>query len=100
MFDTVWGGSAERFRADDPTTLARANADRVRGRTLVRSFCGDQDSLLERNDLFHELLLTLDIEHEYTIVPGAGHPYDEKIERLGVEHFGFFRQAFAGVARR
>jgi len=98
VFDTVWGGDAERCHADNPTTLARANADRVRGRTLVRSFCGDQDSLLGLNDRFHELLQALEIEHEYTIVPGAAHPYDEKIERLGLGHFGFFREAFARVA--
>lgn len=100
VFETVWGGDAERFRADDPTTLAKANADRVRGRTPVRIFCGDQDSLLGRNELFHQLLQELDVEHEYTIVPGAGHPYDDKIERLGVGYFGFFRQAFAEVAGR
>jgi hypothetical protein len=47
-----------------------------------------------------ELLQELDIEHEYTVVPGAGHPYDEKIERLGLDHFAFFRRAFAGVVRR
>jgi acetyl esterase/lipase len=100
VFKTVWGGDPDRFRADDPTTLASANADRVRGRTAVRIFCGDQDSLLDRNTRFHELLQTLDIEHEYTIVPGAGHPYDEKIERLGLGHFVFFGRAFAGVAGR
>ena len=97
VFDTVWGGDMARFYADDPSALARANADRVRGRTAVRSFCGDQDSLLGRNDLFHELLLELGIEHEYTLVPGAGHGYDEKMERLGVGHFAFFRRAFSGV---
>jgi acetyl esterase/lipase len=100
VFRTVWGGDAERFQADNPSTLARANADRIRGRTLVRSFCGDLDSLLPLNDRFHELLQELRIEHEYTIVPGAAHPYDEKIERLGLPHFGFFHQAFAGVAGR
>ncbi len=100
VFDTVWGGDPERFHADDPSTLARANADRIRGRTLVRSFCGDLDSLLGLNTQFHELLQELDIDHEYTIVPGAAHPYDEKIERLGVRHFGFFSQAFAAAVAR
>ena len=98
VFDTVWGRDSDRFRADDPSTLARASADRVRGRTAVRIFCGDQDSLLDRNTRFHELLQTLEVEHEYTVVPGAGHPYDEKIERLGLGHFVFFARAFAGVS--
>jgi endo-1,4-beta-xylanase len=100
VFNTVWGGDPNRFRADDPATLARANADRVRGRTAVRSFCGDRDSLLGLNTRFHELLQELGIEHEYTIVPGAAHPYDDKIERLGLGHFAFFDRAFSGVAAR
>ncbi|MGE3910828.1 MAG: alpha/beta hydrolase-fold protein [Chloroflexota bacterium] len=95
VFNTVWGGDAARFHADDPFTLARASAEQIRGRTAVRIFCGDQDSLLGLNTRFSDLLRELDIAHEYTIVPGAGHPYDEKIERLGVGHFGFFAQAFA-----
>jgi endo-1,4-beta-xylanase len=98
MFKAVWGGDPARFRSDDPSTIVRHSADRVRGRTLVRSFCGDQDGLLPRNDRFHELLNELAIEHEYTIVPGAGHPYDDKIERLGVQHFGWFARAFEGIA--
>ncbi|MFN8521671.1 MAG: alpha/beta hydrolase-fold protein [Chloroflexota bacterium] len=100
VFRTVWGADAHRFRADDPFTLATQNADRVRSRTLVRSFCGDKDSLLGQNDRFHQHLLDLNIDHEYTIVPGAAHPYDEKLERLGVAHFEFFQRAFAGLAVR
>jgi acetyl esterase/lipase len=98
VFRTVWGGDAARFRADDPSTLLRRNADRIRGRTAVRIFCGDQDGLLGRNELLHDLLDELGIAHEYTIVPGAGHGYDEKVERLGVGHFGWFGRAFAGAA--
>ncbi|MGN6675226.1 MAG: alpha/beta hydrolase-fold protein [Thermomicrobiales bacterium] len=97
LFNVVWGGDPARFHAADPATLARASADRVRGRTSVRIFCGDQDGLLERNALFHQLLEELGIDHEYTVVPGAGHSYDEKLERLGVGHFAFFRRAFAGA---
>jgi endo-1,4-beta-xylanase len=98
VFRTVWGGDAARFRADDPFDLARRNADRVRGRTAVRVFCGDQDRLLERNERFHRLLEELGIAHEYTVVPGAEHGYDEKVERLGIGHFAFFARAFAAAA--
>ncbi|MFN8511047.1 MAG: hypothetical protein U0841_00300 [Chloroflexia bacterium] len=63
-------------------------------------FCGDQDGLLERNARLHALLGELGIANEYTVVPGAGHGYDEKLERLGVGHFAFFRQAFADVTGR
>jgi hypothetical protein len=42
----------------------------------------------------------LDVKQKYTVVPGAGHPYDEKVERPGVEHIAFFGRAFAGIAGR
>lgn len=95
VFQTVWGGDPARFTADDPATLARTNAARIRGRTAVRIFCGDQDGLLDRNARLHALLDELGIAHDYTVVPGAGHGYDEKLDRLGVGHFAFFRHAFA-----
>jgi acetyl esterase/lipase len=66
----------------------------------VRIFCGDRDGLLERNAHLHRLLEELGIAHEWTVVPGAGHGYDEKLERLGVGHFAFFREAFAAVVAR
>jgi acetyl esterase/lipase len=90
---SVWGGDPERFKAEDPSRLARANADRIRGRQRVRIFCGDQDRLLPHNARLHELLDELAIEHEYEVVPGAEHSYDSKLERLGGQHFGFFARA-------
>lgn len=98
VFRTVWGGDPRRFQADDPFTLARDNADRLRGRTVLRIFCGDQDSLLERNERLHRLLDEQGIAHEFTVVPGAAHGYDDKLSRLGIGHFAFFQEAFSRLA--
>ncbi len=95
LFRSVWGGDRAYFEACNPWTIARRNADRIRGRTRVRLFCGDQDQLLDRNARFHELLDELGIAHEWIVVPGAGHGYDDKIARLGLGSFAFFAAAFA-----
>ena len=50
-------------------TLARQNADRLRGQTHIRIGCGSLDGLLPRNKELHDLLTELRIEHEYEIVP-------------------------------
>jgi acetyl esterase/lipase len=94
---SVWGGDPERFRADDPFTLLRANAERIRGRQAIRIFCGDQDRLLVQNARLHDLLNELDVAHEYEVVPGAEHSYDSKLERLGLSHFAFFARALGSL---
>jgi hypothetical protein len=55
---------------------------------------GDQDRLLEANARFHALLERLDIAHEYVVVPGAEHSYDQKAAWMGLEGFRFFARAF------
>jgi acetyl esterase/lipase len=93
----VWGGDAATFRAEDPFTLVRQNADRIRGRQLIRLFCGDQDRLLEGSQRMHELLDKLRIENELEVVPGAVHSYESKLERLGLNHFSWFARALGAL---
>lgn len=97
---SVWGGDPARARADDPTTIVRASADRIRGRQAIRIFCGDQDRLLPRNAAFSALLTELDLAHEYEVVPGAEHSYDSKLERLGLPHFAWFSRSLSSPSGR
>jgi endo-1,4-beta-xylanase len=94
MLRSVFGGDRAYAEACSPWTAVERNADRIRGRTAVRLFVGDQDGLLAANERFHDLLDRLGIAHEYTVVPGAAHSYDDKVSRLGLGHFGFFARAF------
>jgi hypothetical protein len=64
----------------------------------VRLFVGDQDGLLAANERFHDLLDRLEIAHEFTVVPGAAHSYDDKVSRLGLGHFGYFARAFGALS--
>ena len=95
LFRSVWGEDFAYFEACSPWHITRQNADAIRGRTAVRVVVGDQDRLLGANERYHQLLDELGIAHTYTVVPGAGHGYDEKFLPLGVGSFAFFADAFA-----
>ena len=94
LFRRIWGGDRTYLDETSPWTTVRRMAERIRGRTHVRTFCGDQDGLFERNERFHELLDRLAIDHEWIVVPGAAHSYDDKVQRLGLKHFAFWANVF------
>src|SRR5262249_32126973 len=69
----VFGDDKARRMAEHPLTLARQNADKLRGRTHIRIGCGSLDNLLPRNKELHDLLTELGIAHDYEIVPDVAH---------------------------
>lgn len=58
----------------------------------VRIAVGGEDSLLERNRNYHELLGRLKIEHGDTVVPGVGHDSARLYEKLGDAAFAFYQR--------
>ncbi len=85
----VFGRDNERRVAEHPLTLARQNADKLRGQTRIRIGCGSLDNLLPRNTALHELLTELRLEHEYEIVPDVAHNSQLYYQKLGVKQFEF-----------
>jgi endo-1,4-beta-xylanase len=94
LFAKDFGSSVPYFHAGSPWTLVRENADRIRGRTLVRIGVGDKDGLLQRDTRYHELLKELRIEHEFFTVPGVGHEEAKFYKSLGSQGFEFYRKAW------
>jgi acetyl esterase/lipase len=76
VFEQVYGSDREYCREQSPWTWARLNADKVRGRTLVRVHVGSADGLLEKNRKFHELLDELGVKHDWSVIEGASHDPD------------------------
>jgi acetyl esterase/lipase len=99
-FHSIYGGDRAYLEETNPWNVVRRNATQIRGRTLVRVFVGDQDRLLENNRRYHALLDELGIAHEFTVVPGAEHSYDDKVQWLGLGHFAFWAAAFERAADR
>lgn len=97
IFKEVYGDLG-RARDRSPWNLAREQATNLRGRTRVRIFVGREDDLLERNERFHELLEELAIEHEWNVVPSAGHDLSLLLENWPGDPLAFYERAFADVA--
>jgi enterochelin esterase-like enzyme len=90
-------GSAERFEESNPWTLVEKNADKIRGRTIVRIAVGGKDGLAGANTRFHELLEKLKIEHDFDVVPDANHSPNPVYEGLGEKNWAFWRKALQRV---
>jgi endo-1,4-beta-xylanase len=97
IYRSIWGSDPAYLEDCNPSVIVRRHAAAIRGRTPVRIFVGDQDALLPINERYHQLLDELGIAHEYIVVPGADHPYDAKIERMGVASFAFFAKTLAAA---
>lgn len=97
----VFGNDSARRVAEHPVTLARQNADKLRGKTQVRIACGSLDGLLLRNQELHELLTELGIAHEYEIVQDIGHAALPYYRQLGSKVYEFHAKSLerAGKAR-
>ena len=94
IFDNVFGGDAEYAGRHSPWATARENADVVRGKTRVRIFVGAEDGLLAWNRSYHELLTSLDIDHEWGIVPDAPHDIRIVMRNWEGDFFAYYSKLF------
>jgi endo-1,4-beta-xylanase len=77
-----------------PWNIVEQNAGKIRGRTRVRLLVGDQDPLLGPVTDYHTLLTSLGIEHQFAVVAGAHHRYDQIISGLPGDALQFWKTAF------
>jgi enterochelin esterase-like enzyme len=78
-----------------PWNIVKEHASEIKKGTRVRILVGDQDPLLKPVTEYHELLNSLGISHEFAVVPGAHHRYDEIVSKLPVDALQFWKTAFA-----
>lgn len=93
----VFGNDGARRMAEHPLTLAKQNADKLRGKTHIRIGCGSLDGLLPRNQTLHDLLTELRIEHDYEILPDVAHDSPLYYRKLGAKVFDFHKKALADL---
>jgi enterochelin esterase-like enzyme len=86
------------FEANDLATVIRTNADVIRGNTQVRMAVGSEDSLRPNNQALHEFLQELKIEHDFEVIPGAGHDTKLVYEKLGERLLDWYLKAWAKVS--
>ena len=92
---SVFGDDTARRIAEFPLTLAKQNADKLRGQTRIRIGCGSLDSLQPRNKELHDLLTELHIEHDYEVVEGVAHESPKYYRQLGTKVYEFHAKALA-----
>lgn len=96
---TVFGDDAARRVAEHPLTLAKQNADTLRGKTRIRIGCGSLDGLLPRNRELHELLAELRIDHDYEIVDEVAHNSLLYYRKLGPEVYAFHAKSLGVLGK-
>jgi hypothetical protein len=93
---------ASLWEANNPASIARDNADAIRGSGLrIYLEAGDEDelNLHDGSEFLHRVLWDLDIAHEYHLVGGAGHVGPSLPVRL-LECFRWLGAALAGRSER
>jgi uncharacterized protein (TIGR03437 family) len=94
IFQNVYGGDIEYFKAQSPWVLAEQNAAAVRNRTRVRQVVGDRDGSLAQNRDFDAQLTRLNIPHAFTVLPNVGHDTLAIFNALGAGNWDFYRAVF------
>lgn len=90
----MFKGDAELFRAQHAETMARRNADKVRGRVAIAMFVGDKDSGLANNRHMHAVLDEMKIPHQYREFEGIAHNLKLLAEQIKSGNFAFAARGF------
>jgi enterochelin esterase-like enzyme len=89
-----FGFDESYYTANSPWTIVAEKANIIKGNTKVRLLVGDQDKLLPLVKQYHLLLDSLSIDHQFAIIAGAQHRYDEIISKANFNTFLFWTEAF------
>ena len=94
IFDNVFGGDADYASERSPWEWVEKNSQQIRGNTKVRIFVGADDGLLAWDTNYHELLNTLDIDHEWGVVPDSPHDISLIMQNWQGDFFSYYRELF------
>ncbi len=94
LLQRLFGGDQARFLRESPRGMALVSGDAVRAGTKMRIAIGGDDFTRSANEEFSRYLVSLNIPHEFTIVPGVGHDARKLIDQLG---FNFHREFFGAA---
>jgi enterochelin esterase-like enzyme len=72
-FEYSFGANPGVLNSYDPFEVLTKNADALRDKLAIRLVVGDEDNLAKDCEELHRLLVKLQYDHEFEIVPGAGH---------------------------
>ena len=91
IFQTVWGGDVEYYRAQSPWVMAERNRARLQEHVRIRQVVGDRDPTLADNRNLDAHLTQLGIRHDFIALPGVGHNPLAVFEAFGDANWEFYR---------
>ncbi len=95
ILQRVFANDPQRFVANHPATIARANANAVRERLGIMMLVGLDDYLLENNRALHATLTEANLPHLYWEIPGIKHDLPRLSAWLGTAGLQFAAGHFA-----
>lgn len=93
IYDAMFG-SEEAFDEYSPYRWMEAHAEQLRDSLALRLVVGSEDPTLGFNSKFRELLLELEIDHQYVIVEGMGHDIAGYYREVGLDGIRFLAEHF------
>jgi enterochelin esterase-like enzyme len=99
-YGEMFNNDQELFRAQHPETLARRNADKIRGRVAISMYVGDKDPGLANNRQMHAVLEEMRIPHDYREFDGIAHNLKLLSEQVQQESFAFAARSFKLPAKQ
>jgi endo-1,4-beta-xylanase len=91
LYQRIFGGSEERFAAENPRALVEKNQAAVRGKTTIRFAVG---ALFAGNRSFHDQLTDLKLDHDFDVFD-VGHNHAAIYESLGDKNWSFYKMALS-----
>ena len=82
------------YSQNSPWTIVKNQANKIKDKTKIRLLVGDEDKLLTLVTSYHHLLDSLNIEHQFEVIVGAQHRYDQIISKATFKPFSFWKDAF------
>ena len=93
-YGEMFNNDPEIFRAQHPETLARRNADKIRGRVAISMYVGNKDPGLANNRRMHAVLEEMRISHDYQEFDGIAHNLRLLSEQVKQENLAFAARSF------
>jgi pimeloyl-ACP methyl ester carboxylesterase len=94
LLQRLFDGDQARFLRESPRGMALVYGDAVRAGTKMRIAIGGDDFTRSANEEFSRYLVSLNIPHEFIMVPSVGHDARKLIDQLG---FNFHREFFGAA---
>ncbi len=90
----VYGNDQKYFFTTSPANLAKEYAEELRSSSKIRIVVGSKDIMKIANKRFSSHLTSLNIKHDYYLIPDAVHNPIELFDGLGEENWRFYQEAF------